>query len=191
MCDRQKHFSFNYENKGLAAKLRILGSRVFECPCDADIAIVKKALKSSKEQPVIVYADDTDILSLLLHLYHSTPDLKDIFLAEMTRPSATQMLFNQRSYQTVSKTRGPTLPYLLFAHAFTDCDMNSTYSAIYLLGKTFIFEKLKHSKRLRNSADISKNGQNPQTIGTAAFIFSSFTLVTSVIRKKICKKTIW
>ena len=99
MCDRQKHFSFNYENKGLAAKLRILGFRVFECPCDADIAIVKKALKSSKEQPVIVYADDTDIIYLLLHLYHSTTDLKDIFLAEMTRPSATQMLFNQRSYQ--------------------------------------------------------------------------------------------
>ena len=136
LCVTDRNTSFNYENKGLAAKLRILGSRVFECPCDADTAIVKKALKSSKEQPVIVYADDTDILSLLLHLYHSTPDLKDIFLAEMTRPSATQMLFNQRSYQTVSKTRGPTLPYLLFAHAFTDCDMNSTYSAIYLLGKT-------------------------------------------------------
>ena len=93
MCDRQKHFSFNYENKGLTAKLRILGFRVFECPCDADTAIVKKALKSSKEQPVIAYADDADILSLL-HLYHSTPDLKDIFLVEMTRPSATQMLFN-------------------------------------------------------------------------------------------------
>ena len=93
MCDRQKHFSFNYENKGLAAKLRILGFRVFESACDAETAIVKKAFKSSKEQPVIVYADDADILSLLLHHYHSTY-LKDIFLAEMTRPSATQMLFN-------------------------------------------------------------------------------------------------
>ena len=190
MCDRQKHFSFKYENKGLAAKLKNLGFRVFECPCDADTAIVKKALKSSKEQPVIVYADDADILSLLLHHHHSTPDLKDIFLAEMTTPSATQMLFYHTSYQTVSKTRGATLPYLLFAHAFTGCDMTSTYSAIYLPSKTFIFKKLKRSKRLRNSADISKNGQNPQTIGTAAFIFLSFTLVTSVIRKKIRKKTI-
>ena len=97
-----------------------------------------------------------------------------------------------QSYKlSVSKTRGATLPYLLFAHAFTGCDMTSTYSAIYLPSKTFIFKKLKRSKRLRNSADISKNGQNPQTIGTAAFIFLSFTLVTSVIRKKIRKKTIW
>ena len=64
----------------------------------------------------------------------------------------------------------PTLPYLLFVHAFTGCD---TTSAIYQFGKTSIFKKLKNSKRLRNIADILyKNGQNPLTTGTAAI--SSF-----------------
>ena len=74
----------------MAAKLRILGFQVFECPCDADTTTVKMVLEYSKKQPIIVYADDTDILSLLLHDYHNAPDLKDIFLTEMTRKSDHQ-----------------------------------------------------------------------------------------------------
>ena len=66
----------------------------------------------------------------------------------------------------------------LFAPVFTGCD---TTSAVYQFGKTSIFKKLKNSKRVRNIADIYKNGQNPQTIGTAAFIFFlSSTLVKSL-----------
>ena len=43
-------FLSNYKNtktfvKGLAAKMRILHFRVFECPCEADTTIVKVALK--------------------------------------------------------------------------------------------------------------------------------------------------
>ena len=71
--------------KCLATKLRILGFQVFECPCDADTTIVKVVLEYSKEQPIIVYEDDTDILSLILHHYYNTTDLKDIFITEMTR----------------------------------------------------------------------------------------------------------
>ena len=33
------------QTKGLAAKMRILHFRVFECPCEADTTIVKVALK--------------------------------------------------------------------------------------------------------------------------------------------------
>ena len=51
------------------------------------VTIVKVILKYSKEQLVIVYANDTDILSFLLHHYQNTPDLKDIFLTEMTEKS--------------------------------------------------------------------------------------------------------
>ena len=96
LCVTDKNtFLSNYENKKafvkcLAAKLRILGFQVFECPCDADTTTVKMVLEYSKKQPIIVYADDTDILSLLLHDYHNTPDLKDIFLTEMTRKSDHQ-----------------------------------------------------------------------------------------------------
>ena len=93
MTDRNTFLS-NHKNlktfvKGLAAKLRILGFQVFEWPCDADTTIVKFAL-NSKEQSVIVYADDTNITSLLLHHYHNTPNLEDIFLTAMTRKSDHQ-----------------------------------------------------------------------------------------------------
>ena len=63
---------------------------MFECPCDADTKIAKVVLEYSKDQPITVYADDTDVLSLLLHHNRNTPDLKDIFLIEMTRKSDHQ-----------------------------------------------------------------------------------------------------
>ena len=185
MTDRHTFLS-NYKNKkffvkGLAAKLKILVFQVFRCPDDGDTAIVKFALKYSKEQSVIVYADDTDNLALLLHDYHNIPNLKDIFLTEMARKSDHQQskFYSIREIISQLLKRGkPTLPYLLFAHAVTGCD---TTSAIYQFVKTSIFKKLKNSKRVRNIADIFyKNGQNPQIIGTAAFIFLSFTLVTSL-----------
>lgn len=80
LTDRNTFFS-NYENKKaflkcLAANLRSLGFQVFEYSFNADTT----KLEYSKEQPVIVYADDTDILSLVLHHYHSTPYLTVIFL---------------------------------------------------------------------------------------------------------------
>ena len=166
MTDRNTFLS-NHKNlktfvKGLAAKLRILGFQVFECSCDADTAIVKFAL-NSKEQSVIVYADDTNIISLLLHHYHNKPNLEDIFLTAMTRKSDHQ----QSKYYSIRGIINQLLKRL-FAPIFTGCD---TTSAVYQFGKTSIFKKLKNSKRVRNIADIYKNGQNPQTIGTAAFIF--------------------
>ena len=68
-----------------------------ECPCDANTTIVEVAHDYSKEQPVIVYADDTDILSLLIHRYHNTSDLKDIFLIEMTK---NQTISNANAIQS-------------------------------------------------------------------------------------------
>ena len=95
---------------------------MFECPCDADTTIVKVALEYSKEQPIIVHANDTDILSLLLHHYHNTPDLKDIFLTEMTRKSDHQQRKCYSIREVISQLlkRGePTMHYLLFAHSFS------------------------------------------------------------------------
>ena len=146
---------------------------MFECPCDDDTTIVKVALEYSKEQPIIVHANDTDILSLFLHHYHNTPDLKDIFLTEMTRKSNHQhrKCYSVREVISQLLKRGePTLPYLLSAHDFTGCDATS---AIHRFGKTSIFKKLENSKRQRNIADISKDAQNPQS-----------SLVLPKIRKK-------
>ena len=111
-----------------------------------------------------MYADDTVILSLLLLSYHNTPDLKDIFLTEMTRKSNHQhrKCYSVREVISQLLKRGePTLPYLLSAHDFTGCDATS---AIHRFGKTSIFKKLENSKRQRNIADIfSKDAQNPQS----------------------------
>ena len=107
-----------------------------------------------------MYADDTNIPSLLLHHYYNTPNLKDIFLTEMTRESDHQ----QSKYYSIREVfsqllkRGePMFPHLLFAHAFTGSDSTS---AIYQFGKTSIFKKLRNSKWVRNIADIYQNGQN-------------------------------
>ena len=116
--------------------------------------------------------DDTDVLSLLLHHYYNTLDLKDIFLTEMTRKSDHQQrkcYSIRKVFSQLLKQGEPTLPYLLFSYAFTGYD---TTSAIYQFGKSSIFKKLKNSKQPRNIADIFyKDGQNPQTIGTAAISF--------------------
>ena len=151
-------FLSNFENKkavvkSLAAELRTLGFQVFGCPCNADTKRVKTALEYLKKQPVILYADDTDILSLLLHHSHNIPDLQHIFLTEMTKKSDHQQHKCYSIRKVISqliKREEPKLPCILLAHAFTGCDT------------TFIFKKLKNSKRPRNIADIFyKDGQNP------------------------------
>ena len=137
-----------------------------------------------KVQRAIVFSNDTDILSLLLHHYHNTPNLKDIFLPEMTRKSSHQQRKCYSIREVISQflKRGePTLPYLLFAYAFTGCGMSS---AIYRFGKTSIFKKLNNLKQLRNITDIFyKDGQNPCTIQTAAIrCFWSFSILGFVKR---------
>ena len=85
------------------------------------------------------------------------------------RPSATQMIFNQRSYQPASKTMGANVALCIVCHAFTSCDK---ISVIYLFQKTSLFKKLRNSKKLRNIADIFyKDQQNPKTTGTTAITF--------------------
>ena len=90
----------------------------------------------------------------------------------MTRKSDHQQLKCYSIREVISQhlKRGePTLPYLLFAHAFTGCD---TTLGIYRFGKTSIFKRLENSERLRNIADIVyKDGQTSQIIGTAAISF--------------------
>ena len=78
-----------------------------------------------------MYADDIDILSLLLHYCRNMPELKSIFITEMTSKSDYQRRKCYSIREVISqllKRVEPTLPYLLFAHAFTGCDMTSAKS---------------------------------------------------------------
>ena len=63
---------------------------------DADITIIKTALTAAKDATVNVFADDTNILSLLIHVTDILNDLEN-----------------------------HVIKYLLFAHAFTGCDTRS------------------------------------------------------------------
>ena len=92
------------------------------------------------------------------------------------------MLINQRSISQLLKRGEPMLPYLLFAHAFTGCDTTSRF------GKTSIFKNLENAKRLRNIADVYKDGQNPQTIGTVAISFFEALHSSSLSLSEILKK---
>ena len=70
--DQSTFFSNNINKanfvKFLAEKLPTKnGFNVIQCPMDADTAIIKKALTAAKDSPVNVFADDTDILSLLIN----------------------------------------------------------------------------------------------------------------------------
>ena len=82
----------NYQNKEgfvklLATSLKTFGFQVVECPSDADTTIVKVAIQMARVQDVIVYSDDTDVLSLLVHHCYQTSNLSNVYIMNMTRKS--------------------------------------------------------------------------------------------------------
>ena len=99
---------------------------------DADTVIVKKALELTLTQhTVIVIADDTDILILLIH--HASPSA-NLFL---------QTKQNAISIKMAKAVLGREMSEcLLFAHAMSGCD---TTSALFGIGK------IKHMKLLQTS----------------------------------------
>ena len=164
-CDRSTFFS-NYTNKKsfievLATKLRGSSMSVHMCPADADTTIVKEAVQLSKKAPVTVYADDTDILCLLVHHFPTAEN--PIYLANMKRKgNANRECFNIEDIVKNSNT----IKHILFAHAFTGCD---TTSAIYNFGKTSIIMKLQGDRQLTEIASVFyENQKSPQEVGNAS-----------------------
>ena len=99
---------------------------------DADVDIVAVALDIAgcDKQTVAVYAEDTDILALLIH--HRRPDMGEIFMFS-DRKSKSQAdgkcirISEMQSHLGVAVCR-----YVLVIHSFGGCD---TTSAIYGRGK--------------------------------------------------------
>ena len=169
--DRSKFFS-NYANKKsfiriLEVRLRERGFTVYVCHSDADTTIVKIALNFSKTEPVTIFADDSDILCLLLHHCKSVESLHKIYLTSMTKRVDCQ----RECYdidQIIGSTAEHVINNILFAHAFTGCD---TTSAIHNFGKTSIFRKLE-AKDLCNAANIFyHDDKSPDEIGNASIRF--------------------
>ena len=94
------------------------------CEGDADTEIVNATIIFALQDEVTVFADDTDILILLLHFMNITKDLKNIYLESIDK--TYEML------TTINNTPLDILGSLLLCHAFTVCD---TTSSLYLREK--------------------------------------------------------
>ena len=63
---------------------------MYVCHSDADTKIVKLSLNFSKTGPVTIFADDSDILCLLLHHCKSVKSIHKIYLTSMTKKHGCQ-----------------------------------------------------------------------------------------------------
>ena len=144
----------NYTNKGnfvtaLAPKLEASGITVVLYPSDAGTTIVKVALEY-ENRLVTIFADDTDILCLVLNHLYILRDHGNIHLKNMTRKNDAEVRPCYRIQDIIDASESIHVEYILFCHAFTGCE---TISAIHMFWKTFILAKFKGSNKLTNVAD--------------------------------------
>ena len=103
---------------------------------DADVVIVKKALELAVWRDVIVHAEDTDILVLLM--YHS-PQTSKIFLE-----TKSEVILNTQAQLALGSC---LCRCLLFAHAMSGCDTTPSF---------FSHGKIKSQKILEGSEEIQQ-----------------------------------
>lgn len=101
----------------LTKHFKTAGFAVFRSPNDADVLIVEKAKEYAADYPVVVSADDTDILVLLI--YHWEKRLKSVhFCSERstTKKSKLPTYWNIEEMVNVL----PDRKYILFTHGWVD-----------------------------------------------------------------------
>ena len=101
---------------------------------DADVVIVRKAIELGEHEDVVVIADDTDILVLVVYHAHSSHQ----FYMETKHHTIAIDTAKQALGVDVCRSQ-------LFVHATTGCD---TTSAMFGVGKTKAFKVLKASEEL-------------------------------------------
>ena len=172
----------------MTAKLETNGNKLVLCPNDADATIVKAAL-GYENRPVTIFANDPDILCLLLHHFYILRGHVDIYLKNMTRKNDAEVRSCYRIQDIIDAPENVHGEYILFCHAFTGCD---TISPIHIFGKTSILAKLKGSSKLRNIADqFYLEDMSVKDIGNATIRFFELLHSTSStlqqIRKQKCE----
>ena len=156
LAHKDQHLFFsNANNKSqfinlLSIYLIESGFDVHQSSSDADTNIVKAALEiASSGNLVIVIADETGVLVLLLH--HFNDDMSDVFVySEASRRSKVgPKVF---SIRTLKSNMIPiVLRSLLFLHAWSGCD---TTSAIFGYGKASILKKFTSSEKFQNLSKV-------------------------------------
>ena len=135
----------------LSLRLSDAGIKCIWAEADADRLITVKALECAKDKEIIVHAEDTDVLILLLHL--TTPELKNIVFIphpKKTSKKKKQCWRIKEVQQCLGKDLCNRLPFI---HAFSGCD---TSSRPYGMGKATTLRKLK-SQDLATCADVFIN----------------------------------
>lgn len=139
---------------------------------DADVLVVKEALKiAESSEKVVVMADDTDILVLLIH--HAKPDT-NIFMK-----TKRHLISINQCKKGLGEEMCQCLP---FVHAMSGCD---TTSAMFGIGKVKHFKLLLRSRVLREAVSIfgdpSASRENISKIGEK-FVAAVYSNVDNVYK---------
>ena len=104
---------------------------------------MRKALTLAKRYQVLVIADDTDVLILLIHHAHTSDNL---YVETKSHTIAINSAKDALGEEICSS--------LLFAHAISGCD---TTSALYGIGKLKVLKLLQLSQKWRSDVMIFEN----------------------------------
>ena len=138
---KQSEFLSNNNNKtalikALALKLRTKGHVAVEREGDAERAITMKEIEVARERKsATVVTDDTDILVILVHMWDQT--MGDLFLRHEARKSIKKDLEIISIKNVAFSLPSHVKEYLLFIHAWGDCD---TTSGLFGQGKTAVLK---------------------------------------------------
>ena len=117
----------------MTEELEKKGCIVINAPGDADVDIVKFAIRASQHQPTTLIGEDTDLLILLLY-YAETNNRGLYFRSDKSKVPKVYDISEMK--QVLGRD---LCSQLLFIHAFTGCD---TTSRIFGVGKKSAFQKL-------------------------------------------------
>jgi hypothetical protein len=156
----QEVFLANAKNKHefigyLCEFLQASDIKVIRSTGDADTDITATALEIAQSgTTVVVYADDTDVLTLLIS--ERSQEMADIyFFSEAKGRSARGTPGKSISVANVQQKLGTfACRHILLAHAFGGCD---TTSAIFGIGKGTVFNRLTRNKSLESCFLVLEN----------------------------------
>jgi len=139
----QQSFLANETNKSafielLRSHFQLVSIETHQSDGDADTDIVGAALRvASRNQPIGVVANDTDILILLL--YHVKPYMPEIYFVSEGKKSSKTPNKYINIHQVQKEIGQKACQQILVIHAFGGCD---TVSSIFGHGKGIIFKKI-------------------------------------------------
>ena len=106
----------------LSSHLEASGYEIVKSDGDADVLIVEKALENAVHSNVVVAADDTDILVLLV--YHFNVELHNMYFSTEKKEQRKSKTLKWWSISSICE-RFPDKDTVLFGHAWSGCDTTS------------------------------------------------------------------